>query len=162
MIRSTALAICCRMALMRQLEAGHHDHRFQTGQGVARRVGVQRGHRAVVAGVHGLEHVERFRTAALADDDPFGPHTQGVAHQVGGGDRALAFDVRRPRFQPHHVVLLQLQFGRVLDRDDALVVRDEARQRVEQRRLAGTGTAGDDDVQPGLDARLPAASPSRA
>ena len=35
-------------------------------------------------------------------------------------DRALAFDVRRPRFQPDDVLLLQLQFGGVLDRDDAL------------------------------------------
>ena len=46
--------------LQRQLEAGHHDHRFETGDGVARRVGVQRGQRAFVAGVHGLQHVERF------------------------------------------------------------------------------------------------------
>ena len=146
-----ALAICVRMAFKRQLEAGHHDHGFQPGQGVARRVGVQRGHRAFVAGVHGLEHVERFRSAALADDDSFGPHTQGVSHQVGGGDRALAFDVRRPGFQPHHVVLLQLQFGRVFDRDDAVGVGNEARQRVQQRRLAGAGAAGNEDVQPGLD-----------
>ena len=34
---------------------------------------------------------------------------RAVAHQVGGRDRALAFDVRRARFQPHDVVLLQLQ-----------------------------------------------------
>ena len=59
-----------------------------------------------------------------------------------------------PGFQPDDVVLLQLQFGGVLDGDDAFVVRDEARQRVEQRRLAATGAAGDDDVEPGLDARL--------
>ena len=104
----------------RQLEAGHHDHRFETGQGVAGRVGVQRRQRAVVARVHGLQHVERFGSAAFADDDPLGTHTQGVFHQVGRGDRAFAFDVRRPRFQPHDVVLLELQFGRVLDRDDAL------------------------------------------
>ena len=88
---------------------------------VARRVGVDRGQRAVVAGVHGLQHVQRFGAAAFADDDPFGPHTQGVAHQVGGRDRALAFDVRRTRFQSHDVVLLQLQFGRVFDRHDAVV-----------------------------------------
>ena len=31
------------------------------------------------------------------------------------------------------------------------VIGDEARQRVQQRRLAGAGAAGDDDVQPGLD-----------
>ncbi len=47
--------------LQRQVEAGHRDHGFHTGDGVARRVGVERGHRAFVAGVHGLQHVERFR-----------------------------------------------------------------------------------------------------
>ena len=122
-IRSHGAGDLLPHGLQRQLEAGHHDHRFQPGQGVARRVGVERGQRAFVARVHGLEHVERFAAAALADDDPFGPHTQGVAHQVGGGDGALAFDVRRPRLQPHHVVLLQLQFGRVFDRHDAVGVR---------------------------------------
>ena len=45
----------------------------------------------------------------------------------------------------------KLQFGRVLDRHDAVRVGDEAGKRVQQRRLAGTRTAGDDDVQPGLD-----------
>ena len=119
----------------RHFEAGHHDHRFQTGHGVARRIGVHRRHRTFVAGVHGLQHVERFRTAAFADDDPFGTHTQGISHQVGGGDLPLAFDIRRASFQPHDVFLLQLQFRRVFDRDDAVVVGDEARQRVEQRRF---------------------------
>ena len=33
---------------------------------------------AVVAGVHRLQHVERFLAADLADDDAIGPHTQGV------------------------------------------------------------------------------------
>ena len=82
MIRSTAEADLLPHGLDGQFHAGHHDHRFQTGLGVARRVGVQRGHRAGVAGVHGLQHVQRFAAAALADDDAFGPHTQGVAHQV--------------------------------------------------------------------------------
>ena len=52
------------------------------------------------------------------------------------------------------MVLLELQFRRVLDRDDALVGRNEARQRVEQRRLTATRAAADDDVEPGLDARF--------
>ena len=49
-----------------------------------------------------------------------GPHPQRVAHQRALRHLALALDVRRPRLQAHHVRLLQLQFGRVLDRDDAL------------------------------------------
>ena len=37
---------------------------------------------AVVARVHGLQHVERLGAADLADDDAVGTHTQGVDHQV--------------------------------------------------------------------------------
>src|SRR3982750_3857304 len=47
---------------------------------------------------------------------------------------------------PDHVVLLQLQLDGVLDGDDPLALRDEGREDVQQRRLTGTGTAGDDHV----------------
>ena len=53
-----------------------------------------------------------------------------------------------------HVVLVELELLGVLDGDDALVGRDERRQHVEGRRLAGAGTAGDDDVQAADDAGL--------
>ena len=89
-------------------------------------VGVQRAHRAVVAGVHRLQQVERLGSAHLADDDALGPHAQAVLDQVAHGDLALAFEVGRARFQAHHVRLLQLQFGGVLAGDDALVVVDVA------------------------------------
>src|SRR6478735_3574916 len=52
-----------------QVHAGHQDQRLQAGDGVARRVGVDRREGAVVAGVHGLEHVEGFAAADLADDN---------------------------------------------------------------------------------------------
>ena len=100
-----------------------------------------------MAGVHRLQHVERFLAADLADDDAVGAHTQGVDQQLALPDGALAFDVRRPRLEAHHVLLVQLQFGRVLDRDDALALRDEAGQHVEERRLAGAGAAADQHVQ---------------
>ena len=116
--------------------AAHGDHRFDTRERLARAVGVQRAHRAVVAGVHRLQQVERLGSAHLADDDALRPHAQTVANQVAHRDRALALDVRRPRFQPHHMRLLELKLGRVLAGDDALVVVDELRQAVEQRRLA--------------------------
>src|SRR5262249_26115322 len=38
----------------RQLEAAHGDHRFQTRKRLARAIGVERAHRAVVAGIHRL------------------------------------------------------------------------------------------------------------
>ena len=132
----------------RQRKAAHGDHRFEARERLARVVGVQRAHRAVVAGVHGLQQVERLGSAHLADDDALRPHAQAVAHQVAHGDLAFAFEVGRPRLQPHHVRLLQLQLGRVLAGDDALVVVDVAGQAVEQRGLAGAGAAGDQGVDP--------------
>jgi hypothetical protein len=50
--------------------------------------------------------------------------------------------------------LLELEFGRVLDRQDPFGVVDEGRQRVERRGLARTRTARDDDVEPGGDGGL--------
>ncbi len=101
-----------------------------------------------MAGVHRLQQVEGFLAAHLADDDAFRPHAQAVAHQIAHGDLPLAFEVRRPRFQAHHVRLLQLQFGGVLAGDDALVVIDVAGEAIEQRRLAGAGAAGDQGIDP--------------
>ena len=131
----------------RQVHAGHQHHRLDAGQGVAGAVRVDGADRAVVAGVHRLEHVERGGVADLADDDAVGPHAQGVLHQVADVDRALALDVRRAGLQPQHVVLVQLELGGVLDRDDALVAGDERREHVERGRLAGAGAAGHDDVE---------------
>ena len=130
----------------RQREAAHRDHRFAARQRFARIVGVQRSHRSVVAGVHGLQQVERLGSADFADDDAFGAHTQAVADQFAHGDLALALDVGRPGFQPHHMRLLQLKFGGVFAGDDALVVVDVVGQAVQQRGLAGAGAAGDQHV----------------
>ena len=43
--------------------------------------------------------------------------------------------------------LLKLQLHGVFDRDDALFGRNVAGQHVEQGRLAGSGSPGDDDVE---------------
>ena len=128
----------------RHRQAGHADHLLETRDGVARRVGVDRGHRAFMTGVHRLQHVEGFLAAALAEDDAVGPHAQRVLDEFALTDFAFALDVRRPRLHAADMRLLQLQFRGVLDGDQALVFGDEGRQRVEHRRLAGAGAAGND------------------
>ena len=65
-------------------------------------------------------------SAHLADDDALGAHAQAVLDEVAHGDLALAFEIGRARLQAHHMGLLQLQFGRVLAGDDALVVVDDS------------------------------------
>ena len=131
----------------RQLEAGHQHHGLEPGQGVAGGVGVDGGDRAGVTGVHGLEHVEGLAATDLADDDPVGPHPQGVADEVPDADLAAALGVGRAGLEPHDVGLLELELGGVLDGDDPLPLGDERRQHVERRGLAGARTAGDEDVE---------------
>ena len=133
---STAEAICSRIARSGRSMPAMSTRVSRRAIASRGRVGVHGGQRAVVAGVHRLEHVQGLAAAALADDDAVGPHAERVAHQVADGDRALALDVGRPRLQPDDVLLLELQLDGVLDGDDPLAVRDERRQHVEQRRLA--------------------------
>src|SRR6185437_7838939 len=79
----------------RQRIAAHGDHRFEARHRLARAVGVQRPHRAVVTGIHRLQQVERFRSAHFADDDPLRTHTQAVLDEVAHGDLALALEIGR-------------------------------------------------------------------
>src|ERR671931_318080 len=54
----------------------------------------------------------------------------------------------RSGLEPRDVLLVQLKFRRVFNRDDALALRDERGQNVQQRRLAGAGAAADQHVEP--------------
>ena len=94
--------------LFRKTQVAHRHHRFETGQGIARRIGVDGCHRTFVARIHGLQHVECFFAADLTDDDAIGTHTEAVDEQLPLPDRSLALDVRRPRLKTHNVFLRQL------------------------------------------------------
>ena len=59
-----------------------------------------------MARVHGLQHVEGFFSAHLADDDAVWPHSQTVNHELTLADRAFAFDVWRAGLQAYHMLLL--------------------------------------------------------
>ena len=87
-------------------------------------------------GVHRLQHVERLRPAALADDDAVRPHAKAVAHQVADRDGASALDVLRLRLEADDVHLPEPQLRGILAGDDSFVGGDETRQHVEERRLA--------------------------
>ncbi len=130
-----------------EADSRHGHHVLDTAQGVSWRIGVNGGQGTIVAGVHGLQHVQGFAATNLADDDSFGPHTQAVPDEIARGDFTLAFDIRRSRLQSNNVWLLQLQLGGIFDSDDALVGRDITRQYIQHCGLARAGTAGNDDVQ---------------
>ena len=61
-----------------------------------------------MAGVHGLEHVERLSTSDLADHDAIGSHAQGVADQVTDLDLTPTLHVGGPAFQADHMPLVEL------------------------------------------------------
>src|SRR6516165_789822 len=93
---------------LRKVEVRHHRHGFHTCDGIARAVGVDRSKRAIVASIHGLEHVERFFATDLAYDDAIGAHSQTVDHQVPLQNRALTFHVGGTTLQADNVTLLHL------------------------------------------------------
>ena len=107
---------------------------------------MHRRQRSVMARVHRLQHVQRLAAAAFADDDAVRTHSETVLHEVADRYRTLPLDVRGTGLEPHDMRLLQPKFRRVLDRHDTLVLGNVAGQEVEERRLAGSRAAGDDDV----------------
>jgi hypothetical protein len=72
-----------------------------------------------MAGVHGLEHIQSLSGAHLPQNDAIRPHPQGVLYQIPLRDFTHAFQVGRTRFQADDMFLLQLQFRRIFDGDDA-------------------------------------------
>src|SRR5207245_3659253 len=73
-----------------EVDAGHQDQRLETRESVTRAVGMKRRHRTVVAGVHRLQHVERFAATTLTDHDALGAHTERVDDEALDWGIALA------------------------------------------------------------------------
>ena len=150
---SSAEATCWRIARTGRSKPGHQHHRLDAGERVARRVGVDRRQRAVVARVHGLQHVERLGAADLADDDAVGPHAQRVAHELA--DRRSSpspsmFGGRDSRRITCRWCSWSSAASSIVTMRSASGIDDG--ERVQERRLAGAGAAGDDDVEPALHA----------
>src|ERR1019366_676436 len=97
--------------LFGKAQVRHKRHGLDARESVARTVGVDRGQRTVVPGVHRLEHVECLATPHFPDDNAVRTHTESVDYQLPLMDRPFAFHVWWPAFQADYVPLLQLQFG---------------------------------------------------
>src|SRR5690606_34915292 len=87
----------------RHRHTGHAQHLLKAADGVAWRVGVDGGHRTFMAGVHRLQHVERFLTSALAENHTVRAHAQRVLDQVALPDLAMPFHVGGTRLHPSDV-----------------------------------------------------------
>src|SRR6202165_162547 len=111
---------------------------------------MDRGKRAFVTGVHGLQHIESLFASNLTDDNAVRAHTQAVDDQLPLAHGSFAFDVGRTRFQADDVFLFELKFCGVFNGDNTIGVGNVAREHVEKSGFAGTGSARDQDVQASL------------
>ncbi len=78
-----------------------------------------------MTGVHGLQHVQRFPATAFADHDAVRTHSEAVHDEIADRHLAPAFDVWWAGLQRDDVLLPELELGRVLYRDDPLIIGNE-------------------------------------
>src|SRR5260370_40811200 len=69
-------------------------------------------------------------------------------------DGSLALDIGWPGLQPDDVFLLKLQFRGVLNGDQALALRNELGEHIQERSLTGARASGDKNADAGPDRRL--------
>ena len=96
-------------------------------EGLARRIGMH-GRHTWNTGVEGNEEIEGLRASHLADDQVFGAHTQGLAHEIAQGDLPRALRTRRTSLHRNVVPVSQTQLEDLLAGDDAARTRKLARQ----------------------------------
>lgn len=104
------------------------------------------GQRAIVTGIHRLQHVQGFSTTTLANDDPIRTHTQAVLDQVTNGHGSLALNIWRPSFKSDGVGLSQSQFGGIFYRNDSFAMRNIVGKHVQKSSLATARTTRNDNI----------------
>src|SRR5260370_1830079 len=101
---------------------------------------MDRGKRAFVTGVHGLQHVESLFASNLTDDNAVRTHTQAVDDQLPLAYGSFAFDVGRTGFQADDVFLFELKFGGVFNGADTTALGTVAREHVATTGFARPGS----------------------
>ena len=130
----------------RQIQPGHQHHGFQSSQRIAGTISMNGCQTSVMPGIHRLQHVQSLTAANFADDNSIGPHAQSIDNQIARHDTSMSFNIRRASFHANNMVLVQNQFGRIFDRDNAFMIRNRFRDGSQKRRLARACAAGNQDI----------------
>ena len=104
-------------------------------------IGMDRCQGTGMAGIEGIEQSSRFDSADFAEDDPVRSPAQSRLQKIIERDSGLegiglAFDGQNIR-------LLDAKLRRILDDDDALLLRNRLGQDVEKSRLPAPGSTAD-------------------
>ena len=108
---------------------------------------MDRGDAAGMAGIPGLEQRQCRAVADLADNDAIGTQPHRAFEQLRHVDGIAGV-------QRHGILGRALDFGGVFENDHPIVrgrSDDLADDGVGERRLAGTGAPGDNDIHPSVD-----------
>src|SRR3954447_15434687 len=115
-------------ASMRQPDVrGQHAMR-EPRQGLVGGIRMDRTEASEVTGVEGLQEVEGFGAAHLADDDAIGAVPQGCAEQVGDRDRGQRrlvpqWHLRSPRLESEQIGFVEMDLRGLLDHHDPIAIR---------------------------------------
>ena len=124
----------------RHARHGFEDQLLEPVERRAGGAGMDRANPAGMAGTPGFEQIEGLGPADLADRNSVGAQSQARTDEIAEGDA-------RRGSQRNDVGCVAAQLARVLDQNDPVAGRSRnTEQRVGQRRLAGRGAAGDEDV----------------
>jgi hypothetical protein len=130
----------------RDRDHGFLDELLEPAQRAERRSRVNGSDAPGMSGAPGFQKIERLRTAHFADGNAIGPQTQRRAHEIGECRRAIL------GAQRDEIWGGALQFARVFDQNDAIgCLGDFREQRIDERRLAGRSSSGDQNIFAGRD-----------
>ncbi|HEV2419975.1 MAG TPA: hypothetical protein VGX94_19435 [Terriglobia bacterium] len=106
---------------------------------------MNRRERAGMPGVQQLQQVKGFSSPDFAQDNPVRPVAERGFEKIsnGNGWNTVLLVLR---LKADQVIFVPLNLSSILDDNEAFVIKDEASKDIEQRRLATSGPAADEDI----------------
>ena len=125
----------------RRLGVASNDKIGEPMEGLLRGIRMDCCQRTGVAGIEGIKQRPRFDSAHFAQNDSIRSPAQSRLQKIVERDASL--ERIGLAFNGEYVRLLDPKLGRILDHDDALLLRNRLSKNVEKRCLPGTGSAAD-------------------
>ena len=103
--------------------------------------------------VQKLQEIECLASANLTEYDPVWPMAEGRFQEITNAHSRQAV-LRLPGFKADKVVLIHLNFGRVLNKKNSLIRRNEFPKNIQESRFSSSCAPSYEDVLPPEDVGL--------